>query len=46
MGEQSGLQTRIGMTENVSLCARMEKMTAFTELENGRFCIGLLTEQI
>jgi hypothetical protein len=32
-GEQSGLQTRIAMLSNVSLCERT-KLTAFMELES------------
>jgi hypothetical protein len=33
-GERSGLQTHIMMTESVLLCVRMEKLTAFLELES------------
>jgi hypothetical protein len=32
-GERSLLLTHIATTESVSLCVRMEKLTAFTELE-------------
>ena len=32
-GEQSGLQTHIATTENVSLCGADDKLTAFVELE-------------
>jgi len=32
-GEQSGLQTHIVATENVSSCVADEKLTAFLELE-------------
>ena len=32
-GERSGLQTHIATTESVSLCGRMNSLTAFLELE-------------
>jgi hypothetical protein len=35
--EQSGLLTRIAATESVSLCVRMNKLTAFLEFEFGSF---------
>jgi hypothetical protein len=33
MAERSGLQTHIAATESVSLCVRIEKLTAFIQLE-------------
>jgi hypothetical protein len=33
-GERSGLQTRIGAMESVSLCTPDEKLIAFIELES------------
>jgi hypothetical protein len=33
-GEQSGLQTRIAMTESVSLCERKKSWLRFVELES------------
>jgi len=42
--EQSGLQTRIAVTESVSLCVRAdEKLTAFLELEAAICACGEFT---
>ena len=39
-GEQFSLLMRTATTENVSLCERDEKLTAFVELESAIRCCG------